>query len=111
MPALVVVPDQPQPLAEWLEPSLAGHGGARPAWLQHDHAGSHPAVVAAGHPAALRAPSQGIERYLPLGVGVVVVGMPLIGVAWLAHLLLGIPTWAAGLASLARILIMLLRGI
>ena len=52
---------------------------------------------------------KGIERYLPLGVGVVVVGVPLIGVAWLAHALLGIPTWAAGLASLTRILIMLLR--
>ncbi|MGD0454689.1 MAG: hypothetical protein ABSB69_13915 [Solirubrobacteraceae bacterium] len=53
--------------------------------------------------------SKGIERYLPLGVGVVVVGIPLIGVAWLAHALLGIPTWAAGLASLTRILIVLLR--
>jgi hypothetical protein len=60
--------------------------------------------------ALLVALSQGIERYLPLGVGVVVVGMPLIGVAWLAHLLLDIPTWAAGLASLARTITTLLRG-
>ena len=59
--------------------------------------------------AALRAVSAGIERYLPLGVGVLVVGIPLISVAWLAHLVLGIPTWAAGLASLSRFVIAVLR--
>jgi hypothetical protein len=45
--------------------------------------------------AVLAALANGLERYLPLGVGIIVVGVPLIAVAWLAHLLLGIPTWAA----------------
>jgi hypothetical protein len=60
--------------------------------------------------ASVEAVADGIKRYLPAGIGILVIGLPICVFATFAHFVLGVSTSAtAGVGTLASVVHQLIR--